>query len=112
MAENLSVLALRLKGYSVLERRVKAPRGSGAGEIDIVARRGAFLVFIEVKARKTLDEAKESLGFRQRSRIWKAAELYMARRPELSFLQPRFDAMAIAPKHWPVHIIDAWREDE
>lgn len=112
VAENLSVLTLRLKGYSVLGRRIKAPRGSGAGEIDIVARKGAFLVFIEVKARKTLDDAKESLGFRQRSRIWKAAELYLARHPELSSLQPRFDAMAIAPRHWPIHIIDAWREGE
>lgn len=112
IAETLSVLTLRIKGYRILERRIKALRGSGAGEIDIVAQKGAFLVFIEVKARKTLDEAKESLGFRQRTRIWKAAELYLAQHPELSSLQPRFDAMAIAPKHWPVHIIDAWREGE
>ena len=36
-AENKAVLFLRLKGYKIVERNFKPPRGSGAGEIDIIA---------------------------------------------------------------------------
>ncbi|HTA77617.1 MAG TPA: YraN family protein, partial [bacterium] len=47
-AENRAAAYLRLKGYSVLERNYRVPQG----EIDLVARKGDILVFVEVKARK------------------------------------------------------------
>jgi hypothetical protein len=58
-AETLCVWWLRLGGYRVLARRYKTP----VGEIDIVARRGAALAFIEVKARRhtTRDDGGEVL---------------------------------------------------
>ncbi len=53
MAETRCALGLRLRGYRVLARRYKVP----VGEVDIVARRGRTLVFVEVKARATVGRA-------------------------------------------------------
>ena len=57
-AESRAAAFLIAKGFRILARRWKSP----VGEIDIVARRRALLVFVEVKARNNLDEAAESLA--------------------------------------------------
>jgi putative endonuclease len=106
MAEARCALGLRLRGYRVLARRFKVP----VGEVDIVARRGRTLAFVEVKARGTLADAAESLTARQRRRILAAAKMYLARHPDLALLDARFDVMLVAPWRWPRHIADAWRE--
>ncbi len=108
-AEMVAVLLLRLKGYRILERRFASASG-GRGEIDIVARRGSVIAFIEVKARADLDQAAYALSARQRQRLLKGAEAYLAQRPRLAHLSPRFDAWLAAPGCWPRHLIDAWRE--
>ena len=59
-AEAVCALSLMLRGYRILARRYRTPMG----EIDIVARRGALVAFIEVKARRSLAEAGESLSRR------------------------------------------------
>ena len=56
-AERRAALFLRLKGFRIIARGYKSP----VGEIDIVARRGNLLAFVEVKARATLDGAAEAL---------------------------------------------------
>ena len=61
-AESVSAWHLRARGYRVLARRVR----TRAGEIDIVARRGAVLAIVEVKARADLGTAAEALDGRQR----------------------------------------------
>ena len=71
LAETVCALLLRLKGYAVLDRRYRAP----GGEIDIVARRGNTVAFVEIKMRRTLADALEALGPAQRARIAAAAEL-------------------------------------
>jgi putative endonuclease len=109
-AEFVATLLLRLKGYAILERRVKAGAG-GRGEIDIVAKRGQVIAFIEVKARANLEHAALALSQRQRERLLRGAEAYLAARPRLAHLSPRFDAVLAAPGHWPRHLIDAWRDD-
>jgi len=103
--EFLAILSLTLRGYSILARGLKNP----LGEIDIVARRGRMLAFVEVKARESFDHAAKALLARQRRRIARAAESFLANRPELSRCQPRFDVILVAPWRWPRHIIDAWR---
>jgi len=105
-AETLCTLALRLQGYRILARRFRAP----VGEIDIVARRGALLSFVEVKARRDFDRAAEALGPRQRRRIHRAALQFLKRRPDLAGCAIRFDVMLVAPWRWPRHVADAWRE--
>ena len=104
-AETLCALSLRLRGYRILARRFRTP----VGELDIVARRGSALAFVEVKARATLALAAESIAARQRLRVERAAGAYLASHPALSRLDARFDAMLVAPWRWPRHLRDAWR---
>lgn len=108
-AEALCVWHLRLRGWRVLARGFATGRGSGAGEVDIVARRGRVLAFIEVKARADLAGAAQAIGARQRARIDRAAESFLRRRPDLAGLSLRFDAMLVAPWRLPHHVTDAWR---
>jgi putative endonuclease len=106
-AELLCLWHLRLRGYRILARRFRVP----SGEIDLIARRGAVLAAIEVKARGTLATASESLTLRQRRRIARALEHFLARRPDLAGLALRFDVMLVEPRRWPRHLVDAWRVD-
>ena len=105
--ETLAIVSLAMRGYSILARGMK----SHLGEIDIVARRGRMLAFVEVKARESFDHAAEALLARQRRRIARAAAGFLASRPELAGCQPRVDVILVAPWRWPRHIIDAWRAD-
>ena len=73
-AEWLAMVWLAAKGYRLLDHRAR----TAAGEIDLVARRGEYLVFIEVKARATRAEALDSIGPRQRGRITRAASIWRA----------------------------------
>jgi putative endonuclease len=104
--ETLAAWALRLKGYRILSRRLKTP----LGEIDMVAL-PLFgpVCFVEVKARASHDAAILSVAPAQRTRIARAANLYLAGRPELTGRGARFDIVAVAPGRWPRHHADAWR---
>jgi len=104
-AETLAAWSLRLKGYRILARGFRTP----VGDIDIIARRGRLVVFIEVKARRSLDIAAGSIGRRQTDRIIRAASAFMQGRPQLEKFDQRFDAVLVAPWRWPVHLVDAWR---
>jgi len=97
LAEHLAALLLRLKGYQILARQVRATRGTGAGEIDIVAKRGHLLAFVEVKARATPTQALEALSRKQQSRIQRAALAYVSEHPGFASFDLRFDLIAIAP---------------
>lgn len=110
-AERIAALWLRLKGYGILAAGLKSGRGSGAGEVDLVARRGRTVAFVEVKSRADFDQAFESLGLSQRRRIVRAAEAFLARNPALAGCTIRFDMMLVVPRHLPRHIPDAWRID-
>ncbi len=96
-AETLAVWRLRLAGWTILERRAR----TGAGELDIVARRGTVLAFVEVKARGDLAAAMEAVSAHQRRRILRAAAIWRARRPDVDGLQTRFDVIVCAPWRWP-----------
>lgn len=105
-AETACVWLLRLKCYRILARRHR----NAAGEIDIVARRGGTVAFIEVKARRDLALASESLSAAQRRRIRRAAQLFLQKTPYLQGLDCRFDMMLVTPRRLPHHEIDAWRD--
>jgi putative endonuclease len=92
-AESRAALFLVAKGFRILARRWRSP----LGEIDIVARRRRLLVFAEVKARASLDEAAESITERQRRRIAAAAEVWLAANPDQTIHDIRFDAILVAP---------------
>ena len=99
-AESRAAAFLIAKGFRILARRWR----SALGEIDIVARRRHLLVFAEVKARASLDEAAESVSDRQRRRIAAAADIWLAANPDETIRDIRFDAILVAPGKIPCHI--------
>ena len=105
-AETWAALYLQLKGYRILDRRVKLK----VGEIDLVAEKAGRLVFIEVKQRKTRSTALASITTKQRMRIERAALLWCAKHKK-DGQSLRFDVIAIAWPRWPTHIKDAWQVD-
>src|SRR5215472_11652047 len=78
------------------------------GEIDIVARRRGVLVFVEVKARASMDAALEAVTERTRQRIAAAAELWLARHPQHANGGIRFDVIVVTPGRMPRHIANAF----
>ena len=104
-AETLAVWWLRLKGYSILEQRFKRP----VGEIDIIARSGRTLAFIEVKQRANISLAQIAVTERSWQRIARTAELWTATRPSFRALDWRFDLIAISTSNSPKHFRDYWR---
>jgi putative endonuclease len=90
--ENLACEELRRRGYAILDRRYR----TRFGEIDIVARDGATIVMVEVKARVTADfggAAAAITGWKQR-RLADMARDYLAKR-NLQDCPCRFDVVAI-----------------
>lgn len=98
---------LRLAGWRVIARDVR----TAVGEIDLVCRRGRTLAFVEVKARRAAVDA-EVLSPRQRRRIVRAAEAFLASRPELAGLEARFDLMLLSRGRLPRHLASAFRADD
>jgi putative endonuclease len=103
-AETVTALLLRLKGYAIVARRYKTP----VGEIDLVALKGKRLAFIEVKRRKTLDDAAWTLPTRQRRRIIRAAQYWLAAHPDYAGHDLGFDVVLAAPWAWPRYIENAF----
>ena len=103
-AETIAALWLRLHGWRILARRARV-RG---GEVDIIARRGRTLAFVEVKARATEDAAAFSLDAYRLRRVAFAAERlaprYMRDGDEL-----RIDAIFVVPRRLPRHLPDVWQ---
>src|SRR6266480_1854423 len=103
-AESRAAAFLMAKGYRILAKRWRTPYG----EIDIVTRRRNLLAFIEVKARASLDEAAYAVTARQQRRIIEAAQAWLMAHPEHAEFELRFDAMLIAPRHLPRHLLAAF----
>jgi putative endonuclease len=106
-AETVCAWVLRLKGYQIVERDFRVP----VGEIDIIARRGKVLAFIEVKARAD-ESTVEALTPRQRRRIVRAAEAFLRARRAFAAFDVRFDVMLLRRRGWPRHLANAWRADD
>ena len=100
-AESRAAALLIAKGYRIVARRWRSP----VGEIDIVARRRRTLIFVEVKARLTHDDAAEAVIARQQRRIVAAAEAWLASHPDDINYDMRFDVGLVAPKSLPRHIM-------
>jgi putative endonuclease len=92
--ENLAARYIRNRGYKIISRNFRCD----SGEIDIVARDGKTIVFVEVKTRSYDDPTPEDQvnGFKQ-NQLTKAGKVYLSR---YGFPQPpaRFDVVAII---WP-----------
>lgn len=103
-AETIAAFWLRLKGWAVLARRVRTP----VGEIDLVARRGRTLAFVEVKARSTGAAADFALDDHRLRRVAAAAQA-LAYRFARDGDVIRIDAVIVTRGRWPSHLPDIWR---
>ncbi len=103
-AETLAAWVLRLKGYRILARRYRTP----VGEIDLIARRGRLIVFVEVKQRANLAEAVDAVTPATRRRIARAASLWLAVHPAAATLDLRFDVIICVSHRLPRHIRHAF----
>lgn len=109
-AEEEAVKRLRKGGYKILAQRYK----TRYGEVDIIARKGDMLVFVEVKLRARAEDSLYAITPKNRRRVEQAALYYMAEHAEeTDGLGMRFDVMAFAgdPKSggiWSEHLDNAW----
>lgn len=102
-AERICGWWLRLKGWRILDRRVKTP----VGEIDLIAKRGSLVAFIEVKARGSEAELDLAIDERRLRRVAAAAEavahLYLQSGDDM-----QIDVMLLAPGRLPRHVSNVW----
>lgn len=103
-AESLAALYLMARGYKILRRRYKTPHG----EIDLIARKGATVCFIEVKAHASESASLEAVNARTQARIENAALAFLAENPELLQGDMRFDVVAVVSPVRIVHLDNAW----
>ena len=103
-AEWIALLFLISKGYRPLARRYAA----SGGEIDLIVMRGDTIAFVEVKARGLMDDALSAITARKRQRFSRAVRAWLARNDWAANKTWRADAVFIAPKMWPKHIVSAF----
>ena len=106
--ELLAALLLIAKGYRILHWRARTV----AGEIDLIARRGRRLAFVEVKVRKTLEEAQAAIPPHSQRRLIRAAESWVGKRPQFQDFEYGMDAIFICPWSWPRHEQNVFYFDE
>jgi putative endonuclease len=104
-AESIAAIVLRLKGYTILARRFVV----SGGEIDLIARRGGSIAFVEVKARADLEVAAIAISATKRRRIARAARVWLTRNPWAASLTLRGDAVFVARGRLPHHEPDAYK---
>ena len=98
-AETLAAWYLRLQGYRIVARRVQTIRG----EVDLIARRGNLVLFVEVKWRKTIAQLDLAIDARRLRRVIAATEM-LAPRYVAEGQDIRIDAILLAPWRFPRHI--------
>ena len=103
-AETIACWYLRLHGWRILARRARVP----GGEVDIVAKRGRTLAFVEVKARADAGSAAFALDEWRLRRVAVAAERLMSRYMD-GVDDVRIDAIFIVPFRWPKHLPNVWQ---
>ena len=103
-AENRAALYLSLRGYTIIAKRYKTK----FGEIDLIASKSGVLIIAEVKARKRLEDALESVNVKTQRRIANATLCFLAEHPAFAEHAIRFDVIAIENLVRIVHLDNAW----
>ncbi|MEC9462554.1 MAG: YraN family protein [Pseudomonadota bacterium] len=103
-SEYRAALALLIKGYRIVALRYKTK----AGEVDIIARRGDLVIFVEVKARKDLRAGVDAVSYTAERRIENAADHWLRRQSDATRLSLRHDIIVVRPWRWPTHFEGAF----
>ena len=113
-AEEAAVRYLEARSWRVLGRNVRV----GRGELDIIARRGPVLAFVEVKARRThsCGAPEDAVTVQKRRQVARLAELWLAARPWAmgGVADVRFDIVAVDLTSFPAavrHLPAAFSQD-
>ena len=93
------------KGLEIAATRWRAARAKGGGEIDLIVRNGAQVIFIEVKKSRSHAQAAQMLGRRQMARIARSAAVFLADEPTGQDTEARFD-VALVDSFGRVEIIE------
>lgn len=102
--EALAAWWLRLCGWRILARRVKVK----VGEVDLIARKGRTVAFIEVKWRRDAAMLGGAIDANRLRRVARAAES-LAPRYAKAGDDVRIDVILVAPRTWPRRIASAWQ---
>ena len=103
-SEYIAAAYLLMKGYRILALRYR----TRLGEVDIVARKGEILAFVEVKARSHEQAGIDAVGYDSQRRIRAASDLWLAKHGEHAGLSQRYDVLVVLPRRWPRHFPDAF----
>lgn len=102
--EGRAALWLQMKGWRILDRRRKTP----AGEVDLIAKRGNVVAFIEVKWRKSAADLDHAIDEYRLRRVAAATEA-IAHEYASDGEDIRVDVLLLAPNTFPRHIVNAWQ---
>jgi len=94
IGEQRAVRYLQRRGYTILDRNLRL----GRGELDIVARRGNLIAFVEVKAHQSRAASLLAMHEDKCARLRSAAESWLARHPQLADCECRFDLIMLSPR--------------
>ena len=108
IAEFMARLYFRLKGYSIVAKNYITGKGTHAGEVDFIAKKGNILIFVEVKKRSSIENAAYAIKPIQQQRIRKAAQSFIGRNAPYQNCDIRFDAVLVAFPCHIKHITNAW----
>lgn len=103
-SEYIAAAYLFLKGYRILALRYR----TRLGEVDIIARKGDVVVFVEVKARRDAQAGLDAVGGETQRRIRAASDLWLAKHGRGRLWTQRYDVLVIVPRRWPRHFPDAF----
>ena len=101
VAEHLAAFYLIAKGYRIMAMRYK----TRSGEIDIVARKKDLAIFIEVKARASVEDGLNAVTADAQERIRRASDIWLSRQRHAGHLGVRYDVVVVRPWRWPTHFI-------
>ena len=104
VSEYCAAASLLLKGYRILSMRYK----SRSGEIDIIARKGDLVAFVEVKARRVTSDAVFAVDPGTQRRIHNASLHWLAKQKDSARLSLRYDIIAVSPWGRSTHFVDAF----